>query len=123
MGTLTSNIMLTLGHLSNRPYGALGESVSIGDHISSGNITVLTSGETQITFDTAVGNARELYVHNQNADSANYVRLGYATGDYKNRIRGGQRGSIPLEPGIQSIFVTAVGEDCLFEWMVTEEPT
>lgn len=117
MTTLTNTVELTRSDL-NRTYGGT-RYITVGDR-QDGKIIEVGLVEQVITIDASIGNAGMLYV--ENFDAANYVDIGYATGNYPNRIYPGEIGQIPLSPTTSQIFVKADTAAVRMEYLVTERP-
>jgi hypothetical protein len=67
--------------------------------------SVSHTAEEEWVIDAEIGDAG--YCEIRNFDSTNYLRVGFATGDYKIRVKAGQCATIPLEPSVSSLFFIA----------------
>lgn len=53
----------------------------------------------------AIGDAGYCVIRNY--DATNYLQVGFATGDYKLRVKAGQVAVLPLEPATSDLFLKA----------------
>lgn len=91
--------------------------ISVGSNRQGATITVGTA-EVEIVLSSSIVDAGLLYVKNHAA--AHYVDIGYATGDYANRVYPDESGLIPLAITAASVFVVASGVNTKFEYEITE---
>ncbi len=94
------------------------QETTTGNSFDYRKVTIPTTEYTN-TFDTEVGNAEWCFI--VNADTGNYVRVGFSAGSYDIRLRPSQTALLPLEPATASLFLIADTASCEVEIFVHEE--
>ena len=88
------------------------------DNMDYRTVTVTQSGEYTFTIDTDVGNCGYAFIFNH--DATNFVKIGFATGDYKMRALPGEPAVFRLDPAVSALYLLADTADCTCDIIVTE---
>jgi hypothetical protein len=94
-----------------------GKSILVADDPYMNHTTNIGLAEEEITLDPDITVAGMLYVRND--DPTNYIKFGFATGEYVSQVYPGEQGCIPLIPTASSFFAIADTAPCQIEYEIT----
>ena len=91
--------------------------ITAGDGVDHRFMTIGTD-EEEVEISADVANKGWCWI--KNCAAANYLQIGFATGDYKIRIPGGCSMLVCLEPGVSSLFMKSYDTTTDISFVVLE---